>query len=205
MRSRAFLVPLLSAALAISVLFPLRGWTPGGGILGQVFGYPPFWARLLPLYLAGVVFYRFRESIPFRDSWALAAAAVLGIAAWIPYGWTAAFPVMGAYLVLWFAHHPRIRLHHCARFGDFSYGVYLYGFPVEQLVMQRLGHPVSPFYLFAIATPLTLVLAALSWHGVEKRFLRTAKAIGVRPAFGTAEIPVQSAAVSQPLTDAMVR
>ena len=41
----------------MSFLFALKGWTPGGRFLGPIFGYPPFWARLLPMYLAGALFF----------------------------------------------------------------------------------------------------------------------------------------------------
>lgn len=47
-----------------------------------------------------------------------------------------------------------------------SYGVYLWGFPVEQSIMY-FG-PRSQWELLALALPITLVLALLSWYLVEK-------------------------------------
>jgi peptidoglycan/LPS O-acetylase OafA/YrhL len=55
-------------------------------------------------------------------------------------------------------------------YGDFSYGIYLWGFLVQQLLM----HFLQPDYLslMVLSIPLTYVAGALSWHLVEKRALR---------------------------------
>ena len=62
-------------------------------------------------------------------------------------------------------------LRQAGRWGDFSYGLYIYAFPVQQLVIWIFGSQMG----FAVATGLsiwgTLVLAALSWHLLEKPFL----------------------------------
>jgi peptidoglycan/LPS O-acetylase OafA/YrhL len=56
--------------------------------------------------------------------------------------------------------------------GDFSYGIYLYAFPVQQLLLQftlDVRWTVSGFSL--VATVLTLPLAVASWYWVEARWL----------------------------------
>jgi peptidoglycan/LPS O-acetylase OafA/YrhL len=50
-------------------------------------------------------------------------------------------------------------LHGWNRFGDFSYGTYLYAYPVQQLTMRWFGHAVPPLELFAIAAPATILCA----------------------------------------------
>src|SRR5579862_5627066 len=59
LRSRTFLALLFGASIVVSLLFGAHVVNFSGGIVGEILGYPPFWARLLPMYLAGVVFYRF--------------------------------------------------------------------------------------------------------------------------------------------------
>jgi len=64
---------------------------------------------------------------------------------------------------------------HFGRYGDFSYGVYIYGFPIQQLVvylMIKYSISLDWWICFLISFPITLILAAISWHLVEKRFLR---------------------------------
>jgi len=58
------------------------------------------------------------------------------------------------------------------RWGDFSYGVYLYAFPVQQIVLADTPAAL-PFALqLVLAVALTLLCSAVSWHTVEKRALR---------------------------------
>jgi peptidoglycan/LPS O-acetylase OafA/YrhL len=73
-----------------------------------------------------------------------------------------------------FCFSPAIRLHQTNRFGDFSYGTYLYAFPIQQLILSAIGHTIPPLLLFACATPATLVVAVISWYTVERRFLQAA-------------------------------
>ena len=55
LRSKAFLAWVFAASIVVSLLFAYFKWHISGGVLGKIWGYPPFWARLLPMYLAGVV------------------------------------------------------------------------------------------------------------------------------------------------------
>lgn len=171
LRRRTIVLGIFVASWIVSILFRVEGWILGGKQLGLVFGPPQIWARMLPLYLAGVVFYLYRDRIPLRG-WiaALSLAAMVG-ASFFYSGWTIFFPLAGTYLAFWFAFTPAVRLWHFACFGDFSYGTYLYAFPMEQLVARWFGHLVAPALLFACATPLTLAFAVASWYGVERHFL----------------------------------
>jgi peptidoglycan/LPS O-acetylase OafA/YrhL len=171
LRRRGLMLGLFAASWVIGILFQWRGWILGGKQLGLIVGPPQLWARMLPFYLAGVVFYLYRGRIPLRG-W-IAAVSVLSLvaASWLPLGWTAMFPLAGTYLVFWFAFTPWVKLHRVGRFGDFSYGTYLYAFPIEQMVVKGFGHAVAPVTLFAIATPITLGVAVGSWYGVERWFL----------------------------------
>lgn len=171
LRRRGVVLGMFGAALLVSVGFAVRGWVFGGKWAGVVLGSPQLWARLLPLYLAGVVFYLFRERILLSGWVAAGAAGAMVGASWMPYGWVALFPVAGTYLVFYLAFAPWLRIWGFGRFGDFSYGTYLYAFPVMQMVVHGLGGVVRPWVLFGLAAPVTVLLAVASWYGVERRFL----------------------------------
>jgi peptidoglycan/LPS O-acetylase OafA/YrhL len=63
-------------------------------------------------------------------------------------------------------------LSRAGQFGDFSYGVYLWGWPVQQVIAVHLGPGFGVWRLLAVSTIVVTLLAALSWHLVEKRALR---------------------------------
>jgi peptidoglycan/LPS O-acetylase OafA/YrhL len=56
------------------------------------------------------------------------------------------------------------------RLGDYSYGMYIYGFPAEQVVAAVYSE-YTPAVMMTVSMPLTLLLAILSWHCVEERAL----------------------------------
>jgi peptidoglycan/LPS O-acetylase OafA/YrhL len=102
----------------------------------------------------------------------MACIAGLAVACFVPFAWAGLFPLAGTYLLFWIAFNPSIKLHGAAKFGDFSYGTYLYAFPIQQMIMRAWGRPVNPLILFVEAVPVTLVFAIASWYLVEYPFLR---------------------------------
>ena len=56
-----------------------------------------------------------------------------------------------------------------SRGADLSYGLYLWGFPVQQIVIHYLGSAdLSPVQLFALTTTITVPLSIASWFFIEK-------------------------------------
>jgi peptidoglycan/LPS O-acetylase OafA/YrhL len=146
---------------------------PGSG-LSAVWGYPPFWPRVGACFLAGALFYRCRDRVPLSAGLFLASVAglvLLAVASSLR-GLVLAVPLLGGYALLYLAFARTPWLYGFARPGDFSYGLYLYAFPVQQLLAHRSGLALSPVGLFALALPATLALAVVSWYAVERPFLR---------------------------------
>jgi peptidoglycan/LPS O-acetylase OafA/YrhL len=81
------------------------------------------------------------------------------------------------YIVLTVAYRTAGMFHLPRWWGDYSYGIYVYAFPVQQTLIALLA-PMSSWLLFALATPLTTALAVASWHAVEKPALRLKRAFG---------------------------
>ena len=85
--------------------------------------------------------------------------------------------VLLAYALLTFALHPTLRFSAFNRLGDYSYGLYVYAFPIQQTLVA-VNRGLDPFGLFVSASGLTLLVAIASWHGMEKR------ALGLKSKFG---------------------
>lgn len=63
-------------------------------------------------------------------------------------------------------------LRSAGRFGDLSYGIYLYAWPVQQLVTMNLGPSTPYLQLLSVSLLIVLPCAVLSWHLIERPALR---------------------------------
>lgn len=64
------------------------------------------------------------------------------------------------------------------RHGDFSYGIYIYAFPVQQFGVMLLGKEQPYLPMLFVSAIITCVLAAMSWHFVEQPALRLKSKLG---------------------------
>jgi peptidoglycan/LPS O-acetylase OafA/YrhL len=127
-------------------------------------------ARLGIFFMAGAVLYIYRDRVRIAGLWALAAFGIsAGLAIFGLFHTFAALP--WAYLMVWFATSKR--------FGsvnypdDYSYGMYIYAYPVTQLVATfALAHPMPMVVFMLITTALTAPVAWLSWRFLEKPAMR---------------------------------
>lgn len=168
---RAWIAALWAVVLAVVTLQnvgALRLPRPELHLLGS----PSLWPGLLAFFVAGMTFRVFGDRVRLTPIGAFVSLAALAAVLALHAGACLALPTLGAYLLLWVAYSPRVPLQRWGKYGDFSYGLYLYGFPVQQLLIQYAGRNLTPVSLFAAAMLLTTALAALSWHLVEKPFLR---------------------------------
>jgi peptidoglycan/LPS O-acetylase OafA/YrhL len=143
---------------------------------------------LLGFFAAGICCYRLRATRFFAAHWALVAA--LGLALSIPARlFLVGFPLFGSYLVIYLALNRKLPPVPAARFGDLSYGLYIYGWPIEQCVVYFSGANAPWWEVFGVSLALAVPTAFLSWHGIERRCRWRA-----RPRAQTAPAPASAAA-----------
>jgi peptidoglycan/LPS O-acetylase OafA/YrhL len=134
-------------------------------------GFLGGWGWLLAFFAVGMVLYKLRDTRIFDGRVALLALAGLVLSVpsrqFIPL-----FPLFGCYLTLWLALNPRLPVIPAARFGDLSYGLYIYGWPAEEAVIWLMGGRALWWQVFGLALPAAAALAFLSWHLVEEPALR---------------------------------
>lgn len=127
-------------------------------------------AYLALLFLLGAFFYINRSKIPLEFS----GVAVLCIVVYLASEYRFSVflkAVCFAYMVLLLALHPKLRMPSIDHWGDISYGLYIYAFPVQESIAYLVPQ-VKPLNMFMLSTVITVFLAILSWRLVEKPALK---------------------------------
>jgi peptidoglycan/LPS O-acetylase OafA/YrhL len=166
---------VIVALYALSVLY-----TIGTG-LSYAYTGAELWLRLqrqlpgqLSYFLVGVALYYLNDRLKGRWA-ALAVAALLMLVSMTvtvnPLLTILLEPLALGILVI-FAATALPYLGNFARYGDFSYGVYIIHFPVVQLLVAGGAFAANPWAAACVALVLVLGLSALSWYAVERPFLR---------------------------------
>ncbi|HTZ68221.1 MAG TPA: acyltransferase [Roseiarcus sp.] len=161
---RVFVMLLVAFSLAATV---------GAVLKNSVSPFAPLQGRVLVVaFLAGVAIHVYRDRIPYSSLLGVGAAIASMVLLQIPStAYLAALPV--AYLTIWIGlmRPPKIP------FGDLSYGVYLFHFPVEQTVAHLFPGVGCWWRMTIIALPPTLLCAWLSWNLIEQPILSRKKLI----------------------------
>lgn len=74
------------------------------------------------------------------------------------------------------AFSKKIKLNSLTKFGDFSYGIYLYSFLVQQILMTTFSPDINPYVFFIISAVISYIIGLLSWNFIEKPCLKFKKA-----------------------------
>ncbi len=158
----------LAALLALAVLLALRPEAQSAKFAGL--GY--FLNKLGFLFALGACWAAWAHRFTPR-SW-MGPPLVLGALLLLPRGMPQLllFELGLGITVLWLALYGRWLPRIPSRWGDWSYGLYLYAFPVQQALAHARLHEVSFVSYVLASTLVTVVFAGLSWHLVEKPALR---------------------------------
>lgn len=140
----------------------------------QLMKDPVEFFRLLAFFAVGACFYLFRRFIGLRGRWA--AGAALGAAGLllVPRLATLGLATAGAYALFWAAFAPLAPLNGFKRLTDISYGLYLYGWPLQKLLLWYF--PAASVWLLLAATAGLASLAGyVSWQWVEAPWLKKSR------------------------------
>jgi len=135
-----------------------------------ILGEPGQTFRFMTIYFIGGCFHLFRKGIRFRPLLALAAITAIVVARFSPQFFELGLIVCGGYLMFYLTELPLGRAMHLKSFPDISYGIYLYGWPVEILWIWYFHG--SPWVTFAASVLICSGLGWLSWHFIERPMLK---------------------------------
>ena len=167
---------LLTALFAVATI--------GLGLAHFLYGYLRIpvsfdaYGVLIYSFLMGAVAFHWREYIPIDGRIALAVAFVV----YLTIGFEAA-ALLSCFLVMYLTIYagllaiPRIPV--LQRKGaDYSYGIYLYGYPIQQSLVLFFPELRSWWLLFPVCAVLTTLFAMASWRWVERPFLDLKRFVG---------------------------
>lgn len=146
------------------IVLGLLGWFAYESV--PVFGSYERFDRPAAAFLVGVAFWINRRHVPMHWLGVVAAIATIYLTNGTPLWWPG-YIIASTYLIFFAAYMlPHLDLD---QFGDISYGVYIYAWPIQQLVWwPGQSGPMNAL----CATPIVLLLAIASWFLVEKPALR---------------------------------
>ncbi len=137
-------------------------------------------AKLAFPFMIGVLYFVWRKRLPM--SWTI--GVLLGLIAAVFHGSFIFREIFVFALVYWiflFGYLLRGPIRAYNRLGDYSYGIYIFAFPIQQLVVYY--GIKTPLMNIALTFPLALACAVLSWTFIERPALALARRLKTtRPA-----------------------
>jgi peptidoglycan/LPS O-acetylase OafA/YrhL len=180
---RRLLMPFVAIFFALLTIGSLRGalplgdrtvammvelQAPPGRMAAAHAGVYQEYSRLFAAFAIGAALFAVARWVPLRWS----VAGLLAVA------WVVAKALGGAnavliattlflpYVVLLLGYRTSHLVRLPQRLGDYSYGIYIYGGPIQQAVVLWLA-PSQAWITFAVSAPIVLALAVASWHFIE--------------------------------------
>ena len=127
--------------------------------------------RLFSMFFVGVAFYVYRNHIYLSTKLFFLILTLLLVSIVHKGLFFVFYSVSLPYLIFYLAYVPSGTIRNFNKIGDYSYGIYIYAFLVQQSIMATIPN-VSVNSMIIISFSITFVLSFLSWHLIEKKFLK---------------------------------
>jgi peptidoglycan/LPS O-acetylase OafA/YrhL len=154
------------AVVAALMVVPLAAQTSGAVAAKVTWLGDGLMLGLMAHFFAGALLYLGRRWVRL-NRWMATAACLLEIASLRVPELLPLRPLALAYVVFWLAY--RLPLTRFDARGDFSYGFYIYAFPVQQTLALWHVHSAGLIVFVLASASITLALAVGSYHLVERR------------------------------------
>ncbi|MDW5443937.1 acyltransferase [Polaromonas sp. SM01] len=167
-------LPLIIASNVVYFLFFFGGQAAGTAYAAGSHLFPSLvaWLYFAAIFFLGATINMYRPTLlTTHNKLVIAIALTLGLLAivFVEYSTALFFIVPIVTISIAVRSWPWLKDAGC--YGDLSYGIYLYAWPVQQVVILLLGKDAPYWLLAACSLTGAVALAFLSWHLVEKRAL----------------------------------
>lgn len=170
---------VLLTTLVLGTLLVFRPSSPPASALDRVLGLDYYHVKLGLTFAIGALYYCWRDRV---KPYAVLGFLVLAFTWWLPQSpvrvtlYVLALSTVVLAIALNWSFVPKLP----ARMGDWSYGLYLYAFPVQQLLAAGGFHQTFGFASYVVlSTVVSLAAACASWFLVERWWLKPALFFGM--------------------------
>ncbi len=127
--------------------------------------------RLYSLFFIGTACYIFRSQLVLSKYVFYILIVCLLISALDKDLFFVVYNIVIFYVIFYIAYVPKGKVRKFNQYGDYSYGIYIYAWPVQQSIIALMQN-VNILELCIISFIVTLLLSYFSWHLVEKKALK---------------------------------
>lgn len=180
LKQPAVIILIAVGFLGFGLLLSFAGLTDQAGGLDRVLNHVFVGqaARLYMFFLAGILFYLYRGKVPYSWPVFFGCALFVLICGSLLFDSRTGVPFATLFLILpltymtIFIGVTNIWMPAFLRRGDYSYGIYLYGWPLQQVVVSLLPSVHSILIQLLVSIPLIFGFSMISWHLVERPILQ---------------------------------
>jgi len=127
--------------------------------------------RLFSLFFTGTAFYLWRDNIYLSLKLFLLLVIALLFSIIEKEVFFVVYSLSIAYLIFYIAYVPTGFIRSFNKVGDYSYGMYIYAYPVQQSIVALIPNVSIPM-MIGLSFIITFILSFLSWHIIEKKALK---------------------------------
>ena len=132
-------------------------------------------------FMVGVAFHLWRDKIPYSPAMFVVSVVVSSVLMMFT-NTVYLYPALLTYVTVFIGLSPLPQFK-LLKSGDYSYGVYLYGYPITQALIAAIPAIRGNFLLIlASSLVVTFLFAAFSWHAIEKNVLKLKKYLSPKSA-----------------------
>jgi len=172
-RKKPFFV--FSVFYLLSFLYSLLMNYLADGSGNDIYGFlqRQFFGQIRYFISGAIILFYFDFIVKERVKYFLPIAAVVFLTKYFFSHWLVDFlyPFSFAVLIVFCAYYFK-KISILTKYGDFSYGFYLFHFPVIQIMIHFGFFKENPVLLFVLCFFVILLFSVLSWHLLEKRVLK---------------------------------
>lgn len=153
---KTLFIILILIALCLHLANHFLGFQKGEGL------------KLFTMFFMGSLYFILKDKIPINSKIGITLILILLLSVINKNAFFVVYTLTLSYIVFYIAYIPKGKIRNFNKLGDYSYGIYIYAFPIQQMV-ANLSPGCSALELMTLSYIGTLIMSILSWHIIEER------------------------------------